>query len=145
VIWNPSPVPEPFEWPAGVNVLVVNEDEAFHLAKVQGNVRKAAEVLFNAHGARVVVTLGARGAHFYGGVDHVLVPAAPPPGPVVDTTGAGDCFTGALAVHLCSVRGQPTDKDFARALAYANRAAAFSVTRRGAMNSYPGATQVTSV
>ena len=132
----------PFQWPAGVNVLVVNEDEAFQIASVHGNVREAAERLFKAHGARVVITLGANGAHYFGGNDHVLVSAAPLPGPVVDTTGAGDCFTGALAAHLCSVHGELTDKDFTKALAFANRAAAFSVTRRGAMNSYPSKSQV---
>jgi ribokinase len=47
--------------------------------------------------ARVVLTLGDRGAMVCEGDDCVLVPAVPASA-VVDTTGAGDAFTAALAV-----------------------------------------------
>lgn len=49
----------------------------------------------------------------------------------VDSTAAGDCFCGALAVALG--RGD----SLAEAVRFANRAAAISVTRRGAQPSLP--------
>lgn len=49
----------------------------------------------------------------------------------LDTTGAGDCFTGTLAASLA--KGMPLDQ----ALMRSNRAAAISVTRRGAASSMP--------
>ena len=48
-----------------------------------------------------------------------------------DTTAAGDCFCGALSVALNE--GRPLNE----ALDFANRAAAISVTRRGAQPSLP--------
>lgn len=50
---------------------------------------------------------------------------------VVDTTAAGDAFAGALAARLAAGDG------WRRAVAYANRAAALSVTRPGAQPSMP--------
>ena len=54
----------------------------------------------------------------------------------VDTTGAGDCFVGALAARLCA--GDP----LASGLAYANRAASLCVQRRGAGPSMPTAAEL---
>jgi ribokinase len=78
----------------------------------------------------VVITLGARGA--------LVVPAdggallqAPPPVTAVDTTGAGDCFCGALAQALA--RGE----ELAAAVRYAVTAAALSTTGPGARGALP--------
>jgi len=49
----------------------------------------------------------------------------------VDTTGAGDCFTGALAFSLSK------GDTLADAMEFASRAAAYSVTRSGAQPSFP--------
>jgi len=54
----------------------------------------------------------------------------------VDTTGAGDCVCGALAAGLD--RGLPLPA----AMAFANAAAALSVTRAGAAASMPTAAEV---
>ena len=51
--------------------------------------------------------------------------------PVIDSTGAGDCFVGAFAAGLL------VDRDLRRALALANAAAAVSVQRPGAGSSMP--------
>lgn len=83
-----------------------------------------------ARGARtVVVTLGRRGALVVQGetVRHV----AATPVQAVDTTGAGDCFIGALAVFLGE--GQ----SLAQAIEWANIVAGVSVTRRGTQASFP--------
>ena len=50
---------------------------------------------------------------------------------VQDTTAAGDIYNGALAVKLAE------DAAWPEALAFANRAAALSVTRMGAQASAP--------
>jgi ribokinase len=55
---------------------------------------------------------------------------------VLDTIGAGDTFTGALAAALA--RGE----DLPQALACANAAAALSVTGRGAISGMPDLPQV---
>ena len=51
--------------------------------------------------------------------------------PVLDTTGAGDAFNGALAVGLSK------DLDIKEALTFANQVAAISTTKQGAAASMP--------
>ena len=77
-------------------------------------------------GDQVIVTLGARGARVRGQV----VPAFDA-GPVVETTGAGDAFTGAFAVGLLEGR------DAVEAVRFACRVAGISVTRPGTSGSMP--------
>lgn len=55
---------------------------------------------------------------------------------VVDTTGAGDCFTAAFAV--ARVQG----RDVKEALQFASSAAALCIQSVGAMSSMPSAAQV---
>ena len=57
----------------------------------------------------------------------------------VDTTGAGDCFVGALAAQLA---GGTSIRD---ALAYANAAASICVQRMGAAPSMPTAAEVAAL
>ena len=57
----------------------------------------------------------------------------------VDTTGAGDCFVGALAAQLAG------GKAIRDALIYANAAASISVQRMGAAPSMPTAAEVAAV
>jgi ribokinase len=87
VILNPSPVQQISDevWDH-VDVAVVNSAEAGHLGGVLDRVR------------HLVVTLGADGAR-HRGPDGAVNTVAGPAVEVVDTTGAGDTFTGALAVR----------------------------------------------
>jgi ribokinase len=82
----------------------------------------------------VVVTLGAEGALVCDGSGVTRVPSVAVD--AVDTTGAGDAFTAALAWKLGSGAGP------AEAAAYAARVGAAAVTRRGAQESYPTAEEV---
>jgi ribokinase len=86
----------------------------------------------------VVVTLGARGALIVPDDGPVLLQAPPPVTPV-DTTGAGDCFCGALAQGLA--RGA----DLTEAVRYAVAAAALSTTGPGARGALPGDDDVRAV
>jgi ribokinase len=85
-----------------------------------------------AHGVRsVVVTLGGRGALVADGAGPVHVAA--PRVRVVDTTGAGDAFVGALAHRLAQ------GDDLVPAVRTAVRVGAFAVGREGAQPAFPGA------
>jgi ribokinase len=113
--------------------LVVNEHEAaFLLGRdvegVQGALSAAPELL--SLGPRsAVITVGGAGAVFAQGESssHVQAPRVD----VVDTTGAGDAFVGALAAQLAR------DKSLEEAVSYAVRAGAAAVTREGAQGALP--------
>jgi len=75
------------------------------------------------------MTLGSKGALLVTDELCELVPSVAVK--VVDTTAAGDCFNGALAVALSEGAG------LVEAIAFANKAAALSVTRMGAQSSAP--------
>ncbi|RBY76630.1 ribokinase [Blastococcus sp. TF02-09] len=143
VVLTPAP---PQALPDGllrrVDVLVPNEHELVQLAGAAPGERTPAELAGLARGLgvrSVVVTLGARGA--------LVVPADGGPAllqgalavDAVDTTGAGDCFTGALAQGLA--RGE----DLAGAVRYAVAAAALSTTGVGARGALPGDDDVRAV
>ncbi|HWM75078.1 MAG TPA: PfkB family carbohydrate kinase [Nocardioides sp.] len=105
-----------------VDVLVVNEVEAEMLADSIGAARAG------------VVTLGANGARWWqdgaaGGVTGLQAQ-------VVDTTGAGDTFVGALAASLAQGRSLP------EAVERGVVAGAISVERAGAVPSIPSSEEI---
>jgi ribokinase len=113
--------------------LTPNEFEASSLTDIPVHDRETAQVAARkllARGARgVVVTLGDRGAILVSGDASASVEAHAVD--AVDTTAAGDAFTGAFAVALA--RGLHP----AGALVYANAAAALATTRPGAQPALP--------
>jgi ribokinase len=123
----------------GVDLLLVNEVEAGQLAGASPP-RSPEEGLALARRlrdlvprARVVLTLGAQGAVWWGeGGGHI--PAFPVE--AVDATAAGDAFAGALAVALAE--GMKTEA----ALRFASAAGALAATRPGAQPSLPRRTEV---
>ncbi|MBW3085023.1 Ribokinase [Austwickia sp. TVS 96-490-7B] len=138
---NLAPVVDyPAEALLAANPLIVNEHEGLGAAKILGvDVSPdcpPADVicrLVDAGVASVVMTLGSHGAL-------LLTAAAREAGPVnvpaesvtvVDTTGAGDAFVGALVASLAA------GGDLVEAARRATRFAALSVTREGAQDSYP--------
>lgn len=138
---NPAPAqPLPAELLAICDVLTPNEDEARVLAglAMDADVAQAAQVLLARGPKAVVVTLGARGVGLWtADGQHRLWPGHTVP-QVVDTVGAGDTFTGALAAALA--RGEPLEV----AVPWANAAAALSVTGRGAIGGMPTLNQLAS-
>jgi ribokinase len=82
-------------------ILTPNEHEAAALTGA-GEPEEAGRLLAARTGAPVVVTLGARGALVVDGND--LERVAAPTARVVDTTGAGDTFSGVLATELAAGR-----------------------------------------
>ncbi len=128
VILNPAPGREiPDELLAMVDVLTPNEMEASIISGIEVRDLDGAEMAARAlrdRGCRsVIITLGSQGAMVadYSGTQHIPSFRVD----VVDTTGAGDAFNGALAAALGEGMG------FRDACRYANAAAAISVTRIG--------------
>ncbi len=124
-----------------VDVAVLNEIELSQATGTDLNASSPLQVIVAAcetlrrKGARTVVaTLGRRGAIVVTAEGTTRVPGFK--AKVVDTTGAGDCFVGALAARLAA-GGSP-----AEAARYANAAAACSVERLGAAPSMPTAKEV---
>jgi ribokinase len=83
---------------------------------------------------RAVLTLGSKGALVVTPEETGLVPGRKVT--AVDTTAAGDAFTGAFAVRLAA------GEDIVSSVEYACAAAAISVTRMGAQSSLPTAQEV---
>ena len=127
----------PMELPAEtlekLDPLVVNEHEAAFLLgeKVEGveGALSAGPELLLLGPRSVVITLGGDGAVFAEGdvTEHVSSPEVE----VVDTTGAGDAFVGALATKLAD--GSPLKE----AVSYAVKAGAAAVTKEGAQGALP--------
>lgn len=88
-------------------------------------------------GQRLVVTLGKNGVVALQDEHIIRIPGRHVQ--VVDTTGAGDSFTGALAARLAQ------GDDFAQALLYANVAASLTVQRPGAGPAMPMAEDVAAL
>lgn len=115
-----------------VNVLVVNAIEAQQLQEATGL------DLHDLPVDAVVVTRGADGASWHArGWPDILVPALA--AQVVDTTGAGDCFTGALAAALD--RGAGPEE----AMRFAAAAASLQVARHGTAGAMPSLAEIEAV
>lgn len=139
VILNPAPGRrlEP-ELLATVDVLTPNETELQRITEMPvetlTQIELAARTLLMQGVKTVVVTLGAKGALAVTSAGARYVPAYQVE--VVDTTGAGDAFNGALAVALAE--GQP----LVDAVAFANAAAALQVMKSGAAAAMPRRAEV---
>jgi ribokinase len=135
VILNPAPMcPDglPKSLLELVDILVPNESETRMLIGLPADRVIDAEMagmVLDLGVKQVVVTLGSRGAIIAGpgGVERIPSPKVQ----AVDTTAAGDAFTGALAVALGS------GMDIVQACQLAAKAASLSVTRIGAQSSLP--------
>jgi len=116
-----------------IDVLMPNEGELAALTGMPtGSVEEAARAAarLRERGVRaVVVKRGAQGALIVD--ERGARPVGAPRVRVVDTTGAGDCFDGALAVALSE--GQEIDT----AARFATHAAALACTRLGAQEAQP--------
>lgn len=117
-----------------VDVLLPNEYEAALMTgspslQSVADVCNAAQKLLLLKAKNLIVTMGNRGAMLFDGKTESQIPACPVQ--AVDSTAAGDCFVGALAVGLCE------GKSLLSAAEFASAAAAISVTRDGAQPSLP--------
>jgi ribokinase len=139
VILNPAPAnvlrPELLKY---VFLITPNESEAELLTGIKVHDVKsaalAASILHEKGVANVVITMGAKGAYLSSESVRILISA--PPVTALDTTAAGDCFNGALAVALAE------GKSLEEAVSFSCKAASISATRMGAQSSIPSRTEV---
>ena len=144
VVLNLSPYAEiPQRLAELTDVLLVNAHEASQLldsAEIPGSSGDAGDweavrLRFAGRGLqRVLVTLGADGSVVLDSLADAgqqLVQIAPIQVNAVDTTGAGDAFTGAVAARLAA------GASLADAAAFASIAAALATTRKGTQAAYP--------
>ncbi len=122
------------------DIVKLSEDE-LEFVTGESDIEAAAKCLF-AQGVKLVLyTCGSKGAYAYTQRASAYAPALPVK--AVDTTGAGDGFTGAFLKKLnevCPERGaleNLTAEQMQRCLAFANAFCAVSVQKHGAIASYP--------
>lgn len=134
VILNPAPACElSDEILKNVSVIIPNENEAEVLTGIKvdsiDTAKEAAKKLSAKGIETVIITLGPKGALVYhdGKFEHIKSVEVK----AVDTTAAGDIFNGAFAVALSE------GKALNEAVTFACKAAAISVTRKGAQASAP--------
>jgi ribokinase len=134
VILNPAPARKlNDDLLACLFIITPNETEAEILTGIRvtdkESASKAASVLRQKGVKNVVITLGGSGAFILTDNISELIPVVPVK--AVDTTAAGDVFTGALAVAISE------GIDLKKAVVFASKAAGISVTRMGAQASAP--------
>ncbi|MEC5423126.1 ribokinase [Virgibacillus sp. C22-A2] len=134
VILNPAPAQALSESIlSSVDILTPNETELSTLTGMRINTDKDIEIacqsLLNKGVKVVVVTLGKKGAYFSDGKQSGWVPARMVK--VIDTTGAGDAFNGALAFAYCKKYSLQKSIEFAIMIA------GYVVTQRGAQIQLP--------
>lgn len=122
-----------------VDLITPNESEAEGLTGLPvttlAEAEAAADALIGRGVGAAVITLGEKGVLYRKGGQSLHVPARAP-GPVRDTTGAGDAFNGGLAVALSEGLG------IEDALRFGCAVAGISVTRPGAAVSMPTRAEV---
>jgi ribokinase len=144
-ILNPAPA---IEFDAGMlelaDILILNESELgffteteLHDTDAPARFIEAVKSLQSGKDKIICVTLGKRGVLAFINGEPLIVPSRTVN--AVDTTGAGDCFVGAIAAQLAG------RKSIREALVYANAAASICVQRMGAAPSMPTAAEVEAV
>ncbi|WP_200210482.1 ribokinase [Micromonospora coerulea] len=142
VVLNAAPArPLPAELLDLVDVLVVNEHEAAVVAGVPGGDPAPLLDALLSLVPRVVMTLGARGAA-YADRQGVRLEVPAPRIDAVDTTGAGDAFTGALAVAWAERREPDSADEVTAALRWACAAGAACAQRPGASTALPDRAEI---
>jgi ribokinase len=133
VILNPAPAMSlPAHLFQKLDFITPNKIEAEVISgipiKDKKSLREAAKIILDKGVKHVIITLGKEGAIYYDGKFEWIPAEQVDP---IDTTGAGDVFNGAFIVAL--VEGL----SMGDAVSFANRAAAISITRNGAIPSIP--------
>ncbi|TVX93432.1 ribokinase [Paenibacillus agilis] len=137
VMLNPAPAIElPSELLKQVDVITPNEYELAVLLGLDEKQVQSFEYIIKWYPYRIVMTGGSSGAFYKSSTGEIKHE----PGrqvEVIDTTGAGDTFNGALAVRLSE--GSTLDE----AVKFAVAASALSVTKLGAQSGMPTRSEVT--
>lgn len=118
------------------DIVKLSEEEVAFVTGIEDQ-EAAARALLAAGCGLVVITRGADGAAAWTAAGQAACPVMP--GPVADTTGAGDCFIGSLLYQLLEKGCTPADlpeldsETLAALLAFSSRCSAFTVAQKGAV------------
>jgi ribokinase len=140
MILNPAPAQKlPKDIFKSLFFITPNETEAEVLTGISvtntATAKQAAEMFSEWGVINVAITLGPKGVYLHSGKLSRLVPV--PKVQAVDSTAAGDCFSGALAVAVAE------NMSVEDAVTFACAAASLSVTRLGAQKSMPYRNEIT--
>lgn len=114
---------------SSVELLIINETEGAELTGRTAPEQITDTLLSNHGNLKVLLTLGAEGALFADSDNRIEQSALPVN--AIDTTGAGDTFTGFFLAHYSQ------DQSIEDCLKVATKAASICVTRKGAATSIP--------
>ncbi len=133
-ILNPAPaVILEDELIANVDLLTPNETELEIISGMQINneedIKKAAQIMIEKGVKELIVTLGSKGSLYINKEKSIFKKACKVE--AIDTTAAGDSYTGALAVALA--KGEKVEE----AMDFASKVGALTVQREGAQSSLP--------
>ena len=142
-ILNPAPAREIAESDFKlIDYFTPNETEAeFYLNQKlnsDDDIKDAASKFLDKGVKNIIITLGEKGAYFANNEQNFFIKSHNLKEKVIDTTGAGDVFNGALAFSLAN------DTNIKDAIMFANKVAGISTTRLGAANSVPTLNEVVS-
>jgi len=133
-----SPIPE--ELLNNIDIISPNATELENLTGIYSDPEAAAKKLQSLGVPHIVLKLGEKGAVYIGERTLEQKGFKDPSKEILDTTGAGDCFTAALVVKLLEEGFTP--EGFSSAMEFACAAAFLSITKVGAMESVPSRNQV---
>ena len=141
-ILNPAPaVKLDDEIIKNVDLLTPNETELEIISGVsietEEDIQKAAQIMIEKGVKELIVTLGSKGSLYINKEKSMFKKAYKVE--AVDTTAAGDSYTGALAVALSQ------DKNIEDAMDFASKVGALSVLKEGAQSSLPTLEDVKNV
>lgn len=142
VVLNPAPaVALPERLLENTDIICPNESETEILTgiavKDDASLAAAVSALYRAGVKNVVITMGGKGAYVTNG--SVITHIPPRKVKVVDTTGAGDTFIGALILKLSE--GMPIEQS----AEFASVASSITITREGAAKSIPTLDEVEKI
>lgn len=142
IILNAAPsLPLPRETMKLIDCLVVNEEEAsFYSNHEVTNVEQAissCKKLYSQTGGLIVVTVGSKGSIIFDGKE--IRTFEPHPTQVVETTGAGDSYVGAIAYGIIN------SYSIEELGIFASKVSAITIQNIGAQNSMPYLDQVMGI
>ncbi len=139
-IFNPAPLNKinkgVFEY---CNIITPNQVETEQLTgleiKGKSDIKKAMHKIADLGVSNIIITLGEKGAAIFE-ENEIFYSPGKSFGKALDTTGAGDCFNGALASQLA------LGSDLKKAVDFSCTAAALSVLKKGTADSMPSLSMI---
>lgn len=132
----------------GSDIVKLSEDE-LEFVTGEKDIAMGAHRLFEQGVKLVLYTVGSKGSYAFTRNTHAFAPAYKVK--AVDTTGAGDGFTGAFLwtlKYICREREQlpeMTEEQLLECIEFANKFCAMSVQKKGAIASYPSVDEMREI